>query len=160
MDFPQPQAEHRWLLKLVGEWTTESECSPGPGEPPIKTTGTETVRSLGDLWTIGEGSGAMPGGGVSKSVMTLGYDPAKKKFVGSFIASVMTHFWPYEGELESSGKALALMSEGPSFSGSGMAKYKDVIEFHSDDHRTLSAWVLDEKGNWNKFMEMHYRRKK
>jgi len=159
MEIPQPQDEHRWLQKLVGEWTTESECSPGTDEL-IKTTGTETVRSLGELWTIGEGSGEMPGGGIAKSVMTLGYDPAKKKFVGSFIASVMTHFWPYEGTLEPSGKALALMSEGPSFSGSGTAKYKDVIEFHSDDHRTLSSSVLDENGNWNKFMEMHYRRKR
>ena len=31
---------------------------------------------------------------------TLGYDPAKKKYVGTFIASVMTHLWIYSGSLD------------------------------------------------------------
>jgi hypothetical protein len=160
MDFPQPQAEHKWLQKLVGEWTYEGDCSMGPDQPPSKMTGTETVRSLGGLWTIGEGTGGMPGGGTSMSVMTLGYDPVKQKFVGTFIASVMTHLWPYEGTLDASGRVLSLDSEGPDFSGGPkMAKYQDVIEFLSDDHRTLSSHLRDENGQWVKFMTMHYRRK-
>src|SRR5688572_31098773 len=45
------------------------------------------LRSLGGLWTVGEGSGDMPGGGTAKTIMTLGYDPQKKRFVGTFIRS-------------------------------------------------------------------------
>ena len=52
----QPSAEHYWLQKLVGEWTSESECVMGPDQPPMKATGKETVRSVGGLWTIGEGT--------------------------------------------------------------------------------------------------------
>ena len=42
----------------------------------------------------------MPDGGPATMIMTLGYDPAKKRFVGTFIGSMMTNLWVYEGELE------------------------------------------------------------
>jgi hypothetical protein len=155
----EPQQEHKWLHKLVGEWTTESECVMGPDQPPMKNTGRETVRSLGGLWTIGEGEGEVPGGGVHYSIMTLGFNPQLGKFVGSFIASVMTHLWPYVGTLE--GDKLTLDSEGPSFSGDGTTcRYQDIIEFINDDHRTLTARVLSPTGQWTQFMVAHYRRKK
>lgn len=161
MEIPAPQKEHQWLQKLVGEWTFESECSMGPDQPPMKSTGQEVVRSLGGLWTIGEGSGEMPGGGTCQSVMTLGYDPQAKRFVGTFIASVMTNLWTYNGALDVAEKVLTLDTEGPSFAGDGtMSKYQDIIEFLSDDHRTLSSQVLGPDGKWMPFMKAHYRRKR
>ena len=66
---PEPQAEHLWLHQLVGEWRIESECIMGPDQPPMKTTGREVVRPLGQLWTIGEGSGNTPEGGSCDSIM-------------------------------------------------------------------------------------------
>lgn len=159
MDMPQPQSEHQWLQRLVGEWTYEHECIMGPDQPPMKATGIDTVRSLGGLWMLCEGKGEMPGGGTATSIMTLGYDPAKKRFVGTFIASIMTHLWIYGGTLE--GNVLTLDCEGPSFAGDGtMARYQDIIEFKSDDHRTLSSQVLGADGKWNRFMTAHYRRRK
>ena len=65
----EPQKEHRWLEQLVGEWTYEVESTMGPGQPPMKAEGTETVRSLGGLWTLAEGHGDMPGCGPSTTVM-------------------------------------------------------------------------------------------
>ena len=62
MQSPEPQAEHKWLQRMVGEWTYEHNCSMGPDQPPMKATGTETVRSVGGLWTMGEGRGEMPDG--------------------------------------------------------------------------------------------------
>jgi hypothetical protein len=126
----------------------------------MKNTGRETVRSLGGLWTIGEGSGESPDGGNCDSIMTLGFDPQTKRFVGTFIASMMTHLWPYNGTLDATGKVLTLDSEGPSFAGDGtMAKYQDIIEFLSDNHRTLSSQFLGPDGQWVPFMKAHYRRK-
>ncbi len=160
MDTPQPQSEHQWLQRLVGEWTFEGECQMGPDQPPMKSTGQESVRSLEGLWTIGEGSGEMPDGGECRSIMTLGFDPQIKRFVGTFVASVMTHLWPYNGTLDAAGKVLTLDSEGPSCTGDGtMAKYQDIIEFLSEDHRTLSSQFLGPDGQWVPFMKAHYRRK-
>lgn len=160
MQIPEPQAEHLWLHQLVGEWSIETECIMGPDQPPIKTTGREVVRPLGKLWTIAEGTSDTPEGGSFDSIMTLGYDPQAKRFVGSFIGSVMTYFWPYIGSLDASGRILTLDSEGPSFAGDGtMAKYQDVIEFVTHDHRTLTARVQSEDGSWQQFMISHYRRK-
>lgn len=157
---PEPQKEHEWLHKLVGEWTSEMECSMGPDQPPMKDTGTESVRSLGGLWTIGEGASETPDGTPVRSIMTLGYDPQKQKFVGTFVASCMTHLWVYEGTLDEAGKVLTLDSEGPSFTGDGsMSRYQDIIEFVSDDHRILRSRMPAEDGNWIEFMTAHYRRK-
>src|SRR5262245_4922269 len=155
----KPQQEHEWLHQLIGEWTFENECIMGPDQPPVKHTGSESVRSLGGLWVLCEGRGEMPGGGISNSVMTLGFDPAKGRFVGSFIASVMTFFWSYDGAL--AGNVLTLDAEGPSFAGDGkMAKYQDIIEIKSRDHRLLMSQVLGPDGKWSRFMTAHYRRTK
>lgn len=157
----KPQQEHQWLEKLVGEWTLEGSCNVEPDKPPVKSTGTDSVRSIGGLWVLCEGRGEMPGCGTMTSIMTLGYDPARKRFVGTFIASMMAYLWLYEGSLDATGKVLTLDAEGPSFAGDGkMAKYQDIIEWKSDDHRTLSSQVLGDDGKWNHFMTAHYRRTK
>ena len=161
METPQPQSEHKWLERLVGEWTYEHECNMGPDQPPMKATGTESVRSLGGLWTMGEGRGEMPDGTAGVTMMTLGYDPTSKRFVGTFIGSMMTHMWVYSGTLDAAGKVLTLDTDGPDFSGApGLIPYQDIIEFVSDDHRTLKSQLRDKDGNWQQFMTAHYRRKK
>lgn len=160
MQTPEPQTEHQWLHQLVGQWTIESECVMGPDQPPLKLTGRENVRLLGQFWTIGEGSSDTPEGGCD-SIMTLGFDPLTKMFVGTFVASAMTHLWPYRGSLDTSRRILTLDSEGPSFTGEGtMSKYQDIIEFISPDHRTLTAQVQNADGLWQRFMVSHYHRVK
>lgn len=158
----EPQKEHQWLQKLVGEWTTEMDANMGPDKPPEKFRGTETVRSIGGLWMLCEGRGDMPGGGIATTVMTLGYDPAKQRYVGTFIGSMMTHMWVYDGEVDASGTRLTLDTEGPDFGGAAgkMTKYKDVIEFKNDDHRMLTSHMLGDDGQYHQFMTAHYRRKK
>lgn len=161
MQIPEPCKEHQWLHKLIGDWTMEAECRMGPDQPPMKNTGKETVRSLGGLWTIGEGEGELPSGGTSRSIMTLGYNPQLRRFVGSFVADCMTHLWPYSGSLDAHEKRLTLDSEGPSFANDGTtAKYQDIIEFLSDDHRTLTSQYLGPNGQWVPFMKADYRRVK
>jgi Protein of unknown function (DUF1579) len=155
------QKEHRWLQKFVGEWTYEAEASMGPGQPPMKSSGTESVRSLSGVWILGEGQGEMPGAGPGTSILTLGYDPQKKRFVGTWVGSMMTHLWVYSGTLDAAERVLTLDTEGPDFAVEGkMGKYKDVIEFKSDDHRVLTSRALRDDGEWYGFMTSHYRRKK
>ena len=155
----QPQREHQWLQKLVGEWTYEHEARMGPDQPPMKSTGTESVRSLGGLWVVGESQGTMPDGSPATMIITLGYDPQKGRFVGTFVGSMMTYLWIYDGQLDSSERVLTLEADGPSFTDpSATAKYRDVVEIVSDDHRMLRSSVLGDDGQWHEFMVAHYRR--
>lgn len=157
----EPQREHDWLLTMIGEWRYEGECVMGPGEPPMKSAGTETVRSLGSLWIVGDGKGAMPNGAPAATQITLGFDPRSKRFVGTWVGSMMTYLWVYEGSLDPSGKVLTLDTVGPSFSGDGtMTSYQDIVTLESRDRRILTSRVLGADGTWRQFMTSHYRRTK
>ena len=92
--------------------------------------------------------------------MTLGFDPAKGRFVGSFIGSMMTHQWLYDGALDEAGRVLTLDSSGPSMTGDGSTSpYRDIMTIVSPDHRILTSSVPDGNGGWTEFMTAHYRRK-
>jgi hypothetical protein len=157
----EPQKEHEWLQKLVGNWEFEAEAPSEPGKSPEKFTGTESVRTLAGLWFVAEGRGEMPGGGEATTVLTLGYDPKRQRYVGTWIGSMMTHMWVYVGEVDKAGKKLTLDTEGPSMTEEGkMAKYREVIEFKSNDHRIFTSQVQGADGSWQQFMTAHYRRRK
>lgn len=148
--------EHRWLQRLVGEWTSVMEGT-GPDGTVVRHGGTETVRSLGGVWIVSEGVMEMPEGENGTSLMSLGYDPERKRFVGTFIASMMTFMWVYDGRLE--GNRLVLDTEGPRFTEEGgMTRYVDTIELISDDHRVLTSAQLGDDGKWTEFMRAEYRR--
>ena len=152
------RAEHQWLQRMVGEWTYEMEAEAEPGQPPIRETGPESVRSVGGVWVMCEAKGTMPEGGDATSIMTLGYDADRQRFVGTFLSSMMTYLWTYDGELDAAGKVLTLNAEGPSYTGQGMMKYRDTIEFDGDDHRVQTSSYQAEDGSWHHFMTTHYRR--
>jgi hypothetical protein len=156
---PHLRREHKWLQQLVGEWIWEHDTPPPEGGPSVKHVGTESVRSLGGLWVLLEGRSRMPDKKPAVTIMTLGFDPEKGRFVGTFVGSMMTYMWSYEGRLASDGKSLVLDTEGPSFPDtSKIVKYQDSVEIVSDDHRVLRSKYLADDGNWQEFMKADYRR--
>lgn len=156
--FAKPQKEHSWLDQLVGEWAVESECQMGPDQPPDKTEGRMSCSSLGGLWLIAEGEGEAPESGTWKSVMTLGYDPEKKHYLGTFVVSVITHLWLYSGSVDESGTKLILDTEGPKWEQEGMARYQDIIKIIDEGHWVMTSQILGEDGEWHEFMSAHHRR--
>jgi hypothetical protein len=159
------QKEHQWLHQLVGEWTFEMDCPAAPDQPGVTSSGWERVRLLGGVWVVSEGEITASDGTTGTTLMTLGYDPAPKRYIGTWLGTMMTHLWVYEGELDASGKVLTLNTEGPEMSPDGMAtgklaRYRDVIEVRSDEHRILTSHVLTAEGKWHQFMTSHYHRRK
>lgn len=155
----EPQRQHRWLQRLVGDWVYETGSPAEPGKPAETLTGTETVRPIGDLWVAAEGTGQTPGGGEATSIMTLGYDPGRGRFVGTWIGSMMHYLWVYDGELDDADRVLTLHSVGPDFKEAGKTRdYRDVIEIEDDDHRLLIALIQDDDGEWQEMMRVRYRR--
>jgi hypothetical protein len=115
---------------------------------------------LGGFWVISDMTGDM--GGVNMTaVQTIGYDSEKKKYVGTWVDSMMNHLWRYEGEVDSTGKTLTLEAEGPNFLANGKsAKFRDAYEFKSEDHIVATSSMLADDGKWVTFMRGDIRRKK
>ena len=147
----EPTPEHRWLQQLVGEWTYENECVMGPDGKTERGSGREVVRAFGDLWILGEMTGTAPGCGEMKGLMSLGFDPAKDRFVGTWIGTPMAYMFVYEGTLE--GNVLTLDCEGPAFDNPAeTARYQDIVELRSPDERVLRSQCLGSDGTWTPFM--------
>lgn len=153
---PPTTPEHRWLHRLLGNWTWDHEAVPGqPGEDHAHGESTEDWRLLGELWAVGEGNSEH-----GPMMFTLGYDPEKNAFLGSFVTALMTHFWVYEGGTLRGPDTLVLFAVGPNMGpGGGMANYRDEIEFVGPDERLLRSFVEGPPGTWTQFMQARYRRR-
>ena len=147
----KPEKEHEWLKQLVGEWKTHGKADNGPGQPPFECEGTETTSSIGDLWIVAKGEAHAAGMNVN-SMLTLGYDPEKKKFVGTWVDSTYNHLWKYEGPLDDSGKVLTLMTRGPNMMAPGeLTNFKEILELKDKDHKTFTSH-MEVNGEWVKIM--------
>jgi hypothetical protein len=161
-DVPKPPAatkEHEWLKQLNGEWDSRSEAILEPGKPGVQCKGTESTRSLGDFWIVGEYKGSfmdIP----TTGVLTLGYDAHKKKFVGTWVCTTCDQLCSYEGSLDETGKILTLHTEMRDPTTGKSAKCKDVIEFKDKDHKVMASYMLGDDGKWTRFMTMESTRKK
>lgn len=155
MQLPEPTPEHRWLDRLLGDWTVTSDM---PADSASEWT--ERVRSLNGLWIVAEGNGEIPGGTKATTIMTLGYDPRRSVFVGTWVGSMMTHMWVYEGRLDEGRTVLTLDCEGQDFEDPGRtARYQDVITLKGDGHRTLTGRMQAADGTWKQIMQAEYRRR-
>lgn len=158
--FPGPEKEHQWLKQFVGQWESESESMAGPGQPPMKCKGTMSSRMLGQFWVVSDFTGNM-GDFTMSAIQTIGYDPAKQRYVGTWVDSVMNHMWRYEGSVDGSGKILTLEAEGPNFMANGkLTKFRDAYEFKSKDHIVATSSMQLDDGKWVTFMTGDLRRKK
>lgn len=157
MQMPQPTKEHEWLQKFVGAWETDIEVYMEPGKPPMKSKGSHRDRMVGGLWLISEGgNNAIP----YQFVLTLGYDSKLGKYVGTWIDTMTSHIWKYQGTVNAAGNILTLETEGPSpMSPDKVSKFREVTEFKSKDHRYFTSSMLGADGKWSTVLTVSSRRK-
>ena len=155
---PKPQKEHEWLQQLVGEWDTEGEAILDPGQPPVKTKGSESNRTIGGYWVQGEHKGEFMGTPFT-GILTLGYSPEKKKYVGTWVDSMTSTLWTYEGTVDAGGKTLTLLAEGPGPEPGKRLKFREAIEVKGKDHKVFRSEV-EKDGKWVTHLTMQYRRRK
>jgi hypothetical protein len=155
---PAPVKEHEWLKQLEGEWESEYEAFMPGATDPMKGKGTESAKMMGGFWLIGNGTGEMMGM-TMKSILTLGYDPGKKKYIGTWVDSMTSHLWNYEGTVDSTGKILTLETEGPCMMKPGTTKFREVTEIKDKDNKTFTSSMLDD-GKWVTIVKVTSKRKK
>jgi hypothetical protein len=147
---------HTWLRQLLGEWKAEGFIE---GDKQSESDWTESVRAIGELWIVAEGGGTMPDGNPGTMMITLGYDPERQRYVGTWIGSMMTHMWHYDGHLDATGRVLTLESEGPDWERPGQTlRSRDIIELEDAESRLFRTEILGQDGTWREMMRMRYRR--
>src|SRR5688572_18455384 len=135
---PAPMKEHEWLHQLAGQWEADLEVTGEPGKPPLKLKSTENTRRIGGFWILSESEVTPPGMPFARA-LTLGYDPQKKKYVGTWVDSTnATHIGKYEGSMDVAGRTLTLEAEMPSpFDPSRSVHVREVIELKSPDQKVV-----------------------
>ena len=99
-------------------------------------------------------------GGPFTGNLTLGYDPDKKKYVGTWFDSMSSYLWQYQGTVDASGKTLTLETEGPSHDMPGqIVKDRETTEIKSKDHKVFTS-VRQKDGKWVTGLTINYRRRK
>jgi hypothetical protein len=100
--------EHEVFRKDVGTWDAEVEIHPGPGAPPQRSRGVAVNKLVGGVWLVidFENDGGFQGHGV------YGWDPAKKKYVGTWVDSMRTFLAPMEGTWDAATQTMTFVGEG------------------------------------------------
>jgi hypothetical protein len=135
----------------VGDWTFEGEAVAAADQPAQKQAGSEHGRMVGS-WAVMETAGESPL--VFTGVLTVGYDSAQKRCVGTWISSVSDTVVLYDGGIDVSGKVLTLENTVPDGT-----RYRDSIELVDGDRKILRS-TMEIDGKWITFLTHRYQRKK
>jgi hypothetical protein len=135
---PVPGPEHELLKKDVGVWDATVELSMAPGAAPAVSKGTETVLMLGGFWQLAQFKSEMMGQPF-EGLGTVGYDPAKGKYVGTWIDSMTPGYYTVEGTYNAATKTMTTMMEGPDPSGQ-TAKMRETTEWKDADNRVFTMY--------------------
>ena len=145
--FPKPQAEHDWLRQFAGDWLVEADCYMNTDGPPEESKGIERIRSLGGFWLLVEIEADMMGKPFH-GVQTLGFDTEKKRFIGTWVDSLTSELWNYEGTLNREHTALTLNSEGVCPQTGQLTKVRSVLEITDNNHKLYTSYILNKDGEW------------
>ncbi|HUL76483.1 MAG TPA: DUF1579 domain-containing protein [Vicinamibacteria bacterium] len=138
---PQPGPEHEILKKDVGTWDATVESFMAPGAPASVSKGTETVSMMGGFWQLSEFKSEMMGQPF-EGRGTTGYDPAKKKYVGTWVDTMTPSYYTVEATYDAAKKTMSTVMEGPDPTGQ-VTKTKAVTEWKDADNRVFTMYGPD-----------------
>ena len=154
----KPTPEHQHLAHEVGTWdATIKSWMQGPGSEPLVSKGVEINKLMpGGLWALSDFQGKfgdLPFHGHGQT----GYDPVKKKYIGTWVDSMSPTIMIMEGDFDPQTNTLTMYSKGV---GPGGKPYDArMVGVHRDkDNRvfTMSMKTEDTKGEFVKLMEISY----
>jgi hypothetical protein len=148
----KPGPEHALLKSMEGAW----DCVVKMGDQESKATST-TKAALGGLWMITDFKGSL-GGESYEGHGVDGYDPDKKKYIGTWTDSMSTTMMTFEGTYDEGTKTLTMYSSGKGPDGNP-AKWKGVTTHKDKDHQTFKMYLVQD-GAENLMMSIDYTRKK
>ena len=152
---PQPGPEHAMLKQDVGVWDATVEMFMKPGEPPSVSKGTEIVTMVGGFWQVSDFKSEMMGMPFEGRGAT-GYDPVRKKYVGTWIDTMTPGYYTVEGTYDPATKTMTATMEGPDPTGV-VTKTKETTEWKDDGTRVFTMYGPD---GTTPMMRISYKRRK
>jgi len=157
---PKPSKEHGYLKEGAGTWDYVMKFKMGPDAPETEVKGVETVQMLGEFWAIFDIKTDNMMGMAWHGHGTIGYDPDKKKYVGTFIDSLSPDRMLGEGTLDAAGKVLTMMWEGKDHETGKVGKMREVSERKDKDNGTMTMHRTGPDGKESVLFTINYTRKK
>ena len=115
---PKPGPEHQLFKMDEGVWDATVEISQGPGAPSMTWKGAETnTVGCGGLCLISDFTADMSQGMTFKGHGLLTWDPAKKKYIGSWVDSMSGGLMLTEATWDPAARKFEATMEGPDASG-------------------------------------------
>lgn len=150
----KPQKEHEWFKALDGDWLVDAE-STKDGGPPRK--GFAKGKLIGGFWLVLENRFDAKDQRFT-SVMTIGFDPGRKKYVASWIDSTSASERRLEGTLDPASQELTFEADAPSAQPGRTTRIQERIMITSPDRWTITC-SRDDGGTWTIFKKVIYNRK-
>ena len=157
---PKPGPEHVLFQEDAGTWDATVEMFMAPGAPPATSKGVETnVVGCGGLCLITDFKGEMGPGQPFHGHGTSAWDPAKKKYVGTWTDSMSTGIAMGESTWDPAAKTMTGWMEGPDASGK-VAKLKSVVHYKDANTRVFTMYMTGADGKEVPGMRITYTKRK
>lgn len=156
-----PTKAHEEMSYEVGIWDAETTTWESPDAEPMTGKGVETNKLLGKMWLLSDFEGEFAGSKF-QGHMQLGYDPLKKKYIGTWTDTISPFLSTLEGEYDEATNTLTMMTDGTSVMTGKPEKAKNVTRYIDDDTKVFEMYmpVEGQDGKWWKMMEIKYKRRK
>ena len=155
---PQPGPEHKVLADAAGTWdATVDMAMPDGSSMTSKGVQVDTV-GCGGLCLITDFKGDMMGMTFEGHGVTA-WDPAKKKYVGSWVDSMSQGMATTEGTFDPATKKMESWMEARDMTGQ-LAKTRSIDEHPDPDHRTMTMFMKGPDGKEAQGMKISYTRRK
>jgi hypothetical protein len=138
MQMPRPGPEHQLLARDVGVWDATVEMMPAGGAAPQVSKGTETSRMLGGFWLVSDFESEMMGQPF-RGLGTTGYDPAKKKYVGTWVDSMSAVLSTSEARYDPKTRTMTGYMESLDEKGK-KARFKETTQWKEDGSRVFTMY--------------------
>jgi hypothetical protein len=158
MPMPKPGPEHKLFEMDAGTWEATVETFMAPGAPPMTSKGTETnTIGCGGLCLISDFKSVM-GGAPFHGHGTSAWDPAKKKYVGTWTDSMSAGISVSESVYDPATKTWTGWMEGPDMTGK-VVKSKAVGQYKDANARVFTMYTTGPDGKEVPSMKISYTRK-
>jgi hypothetical protein len=154
---PKPGPEHELLKQDVGTWDATVEVFE-PGKPPAVSKGVETTTLVGGFWAISDFKSQMMGQPF-EGRGAAGYDPARKKYVSTWVDSMSTGYYLGESTYDAKTKTMTGWLEGPDPTGK-TSKTKATTEWKDADTKVFTMYMTGPDGKEVPTMKITYKRRK